>query len=263
MLLFKTSGATFSSVIKNQMHAFRGQPRIWSPGEQVIVSKNLKDYSSDERQIQYTMFLAEIRPLVPGEADRYWPGTEGRWRYLVKCNGTQRINKPFNLDKILGENSKEYRNVMTFKKIKPEHESLIVQHLASVGTTPVSHLETGYNPLSKHKGSSKRPIIQKVNKVPLESSIDIEKVRTSIVQACNRIWKQKMKGAPPKEISAIIGMLSKKNIIPRHETNMMHTLCKLRNVHVYEEHPLNKDEIQIVNSAWAIVDSWLKSITIK
>ena len=123
MFLFKTSGATLASVVKNEKHAFNGQPRDWHIGEIVLISKNLEDCDKSEPQIQYVMALDSIRPIQPGESERYWPGTEGRWRYLVQCRDTQRINHPFNLYEALGDSAKEYSAVMTFKRLGPDHEA--------------------------------------------------------------------------------------------------------------------------------------------
>lgn len=125
MYLFKTSGATFASVVDNQKHAFRGHPRDWHVGEIVLVSKNRADCGKSERQIQYTMALESIRPIKPGESERYWPRTEGRWRYLVECRDTRRIIKPFNLDEALGIAAREYSPVMTFTRLKQEHEEQV------------------------------------------------------------------------------------------------------------------------------------------
>lgn len=138
MLLFKTSGATFVSVVKNQKHAFKNQPRDWQVGEIVLVSKNLADCDKGERQIQYVMELDSIRPIEPGESERYWPGTEGRWRYLVQCRDTQRINRPFNLREALGIAAKEYSAVMTFKRLDPEHEAKIRNFLKHRELEPLS-----------------------------------------------------------------------------------------------------------------------------
>ncbi len=85
MLLFKTSGRTLGSVVANQCHAFRGQPKDWARGEVVLVSKNRGDCAPGEKQIQHVMRLVTVRPLRPGESERLWPGTEGRWRFLVPC----------------------------------------------------------------------------------------------------------------------------------------------------------------------------------
>lgn len=133
MYLFKTSGKTFDSVIKNQKHAFSSMPKDWHPNELILVSKNKTDCNYNEKQIQYTMRLDDIRPLKAGEVENYWPGNEGRWKYLVICEKTKLINQPFNLEEILGEDSKPYGPVMTFKKITPEHESIIENHLRKIG----------------------------------------------------------------------------------------------------------------------------------
>ena len=127
MYLFKTSGATFNSVIKNEKHAFASKPKVWYVGELVLVSKNKTD-SHEEKQIQYTMKLRDIRPLLRGEAEKYWPGTDGRWKYLIVCDSTTAI-QPFNLEDVLGEDCKEYSPVMTYKKVSPDHEKLIQEYL--------------------------------------------------------------------------------------------------------------------------------------
>ena len=129
MYLFKTSGKTFDSVVQNAKHAFKGLPRDWSPGELVLVSKNKADCQWNERQIQYLMTLVDVRSLRPGEAQVYWPGFEGRWQYLAECTDVRRVSPPFDMVEILGEGAREYRQVMTFKKLKPQHESLVLQWL--------------------------------------------------------------------------------------------------------------------------------------
>lgn len=133
MYLFKTSGKTFNSVIANQKHAFSAMPRDWHPGELVLVSKNRADCNHGEKQIQYTMKLDDIRPLAPGEAEKYWPGNEGRWKYLVVCRNTKFINQPFDLEEIIGEDSKSYGPVMTFRKVDPDHERIIEDFLRKIG----------------------------------------------------------------------------------------------------------------------------------
>ena len=134
MYLFKTSGRTFDSVIENQLHAFSGMPRDWSPGELVLVSKNKSDCNHWEKQIQYTMRLDDIRPIKSGEADKYWPGNEGRWKYLVICKDTKIINQPFNLDEILGDESRPYGPVMTFSKFTLKQEKMIEEYLIKIGS---------------------------------------------------------------------------------------------------------------------------------
>jgi hypothetical protein len=130
MYLFKTSGATFNSVIRNQKHAFKTKPRDWEPGEIVLVSKNKQDCASTEKQISFTMRLRTIRETTDAEINDYWPGNPGRWNYIVDCTGTEQVPKPFNLSEILGEAARIYDAVMTFRKVDAEHEALIAPLLA-------------------------------------------------------------------------------------------------------------------------------------
>src|SRR5215510_12756249 len=132
--LFKTSGATFDSVIKNEKHAFSNKPSNWNKGEIVLVSKNKVDCKLSEKQIQYIMHFVEIRPLKAGEADQYWPGANRTWNYLIVCNNTKLIRRPFNLEDLLGHEHKSYAPIMTFKRISPKHESIIEEYLRRVGT---------------------------------------------------------------------------------------------------------------------------------
>lgn len=130
MFLFKTSASTFASVIKNQKHAFVNCPKDWAVGEKVLVSKNKKDCYSQEKQISHIMEIDDIRYLSPGESEKYWKGTEGRWNYLVMCRNTEQISEPFDLSDILDdEETLAYRPVVTFKKIEPEHETKILNYL--------------------------------------------------------------------------------------------------------------------------------------
>lgn len=134
MYLFKTSGATFNSVIKNEKHAFTSMPGDWAPGELILVSKNKVDCRATEKQIQYTMQLTDIRPLKTGEANLYWPGSEGRWHYLVLCENTRVVNQPFNLEEILGAESRSYGPIMTYRKVSPAHDKIIEAYLKKTGT---------------------------------------------------------------------------------------------------------------------------------
>ena len=135
MYLFKTSGATYNSVIRNQKHAFKDSPKKWDPGEIVLVSKNIVDCGWLEKQIQYTMKIDNIRLLKPGETEKYWPGNEGRWDYIIECRETKHLVQPFNLENIIGpERYEEYHGVMTFKRLEPCDEILVIEFINKVGT---------------------------------------------------------------------------------------------------------------------------------
>ena len=129
MYVFKTSGATLGSVVAHQRHAFAGRPQDWGPDEFVLVSKNRADCAPGEKQIQYVMRIRDVRRLRPGEAGTYWPGNEGRWKYLICCDRTHRLIAPFNLRDVLGERANAYDPVVTFKRIPRSDEERILDHL--------------------------------------------------------------------------------------------------------------------------------------
>ncbi len=137
MYIFKTSGLTFDSVIRNQKHAYSSMPQDWSHGELILVSKNCNDcdHSANEKQIQYTMRFVDIRYLQAGEAEKYWPRNNRNWKHLVICNDRKMINLPFNLKELISKEDYEpYWKRQTFRKIEPSHEKIINNYLEKVGT---------------------------------------------------------------------------------------------------------------------------------
>ena len=133
MLLFKTSGNTFNSVVANQKHAFKGHPKMWESGEIILVSKNKKDCKPKEGQIQYIMFLDNIRQTNNEEFEKYWPKNKRHWKYIADCSNSVMLQKPFNILEIVGQKYyHDYGRVQNFKKISPNHQDLILSHLKSI-----------------------------------------------------------------------------------------------------------------------------------
>jgi hypothetical protein len=133
MLLFKTSGKTFNSVITNQKHAFKGQPKNWKTGEIILISKNRNYCKPEEKQIQHMMFLDQIRRTNDKEFEKYWPNNKGHWKYIADCFKPVILQKPFNILEIVGqEYFHDYGRVQTSKKISPKHENLILNYLKSI-----------------------------------------------------------------------------------------------------------------------------------
>lgn len=133
MLLFKTAGDTFNSVVSNQKHAFYRIPKNWQSGEIALVSKNKKDCRIGEKQIQHIMRLERMRPATHAEIEKYWPNNFGRWKYIADCFQTVRLQKPFNLDDIIDYNElKVYKNVTPAMKISLMHEQVILNYLNSI-----------------------------------------------------------------------------------------------------------------------------------
>ena len=135
MYIFKTSGETYDSVVRNRKHAFVGKPKTWYPGEWVLISKNKRDCKRGEKQIQFIMMIDDIRPLRTGEAEALWPGNEGRWEYLVIGKGGEHLRRPFDLADVIGpiRGYRGYRGVVTFKRLQDDEERRVMEYLRKSG----------------------------------------------------------------------------------------------------------------------------------
>lgn len=98
------------------------------------------------------------------------------------------------------------------------------------------------------------PSLSKIEVV--EDEIDIQKIRREVVQICLQIWGKKKKEPLPNSISITINQLKSENYIPYHQSNMMLTICGLRNCYEYGDLILGKREKIIANNAWEIVLEW-------
>ena len=134
MYLFKTSGETFSSVIENEKHAYDSMPSNWEVDEIVLVSENKVDCSSSEKQIHFFMHIKSVRRATSDEIEKYWPGNGQRWQYIVECHNTHRLNKEFDLDDVLKKDAKEYKAVQSHKKIRSDHEKIILEYIDRYGS---------------------------------------------------------------------------------------------------------------------------------
>jgi hypothetical protein len=132
MLLFKTAGDTFNSVVENEKHAFFRIPKDWQSGEIVLISKNKKDCRIGDKQIQYITFLKTLRSTSHSEIEGYWPGNFGRWKYIADCYGTKRLSKGFNLDDLFKGDIRVYKNITPAMKIHNNHEEKILSYLRSL-----------------------------------------------------------------------------------------------------------------------------------
>lgn len=86
--------------------------------------------------------------------------------------------------------------------------------------------------------------------------VDIEQARTAVVRLVLSIWRRHFAENPPRGPAALIVQLRNEAILPTHIANMMHTVCGLRNVHVYEEMPLDANAMTIAAAALAIISEW-------
>lgn len=127
MYLFKTSGSTFESVIKNQKHAFVNRPSDLKKGDLILVSKNKADCVDGEKQIQYTMRFDKARTANDSEISILWPGNSGRWNWIIDCFETIALSDPFDLEEAIGHDQYlHYRSVQTFCPVREEDEEKIL-----------------------------------------------------------------------------------------------------------------------------------------
>ena len=129
MFIFKTSGATFDSVIYNQKHAFRNQPTNLREGHLIIVSKNKNDCTEGEKQIQYRMFVDKVERVTPVEIEKYWPGNGDRWNYIVHCSKTVRLETPFDLVDVLGDKAAKYQSGQNYAQLDWAEENKVIEFL--------------------------------------------------------------------------------------------------------------------------------------
>jgi len=90
--------------------------------------------------------------------------------------------------------------------------------------------------------------------------VDIEKMRTSIVRICQEIVRKHGIEVPSaRGVAALINTLKDANLVPRHQANMMMTICNLRNVYVWDGVSLGDKENAIASAAWSIINEWSES----
>jgi hypothetical protein len=128
--LFRTSGDTFDSVLRNKKHAFVDSPYDWFPGEIALISKNYEDRGIFESQISYIMIINNIRRASTEEVERYWPGNGGRWNYIVEGSEVFALNTPFDLKEVIsGERARRYVNPKPYNKLEKEDQDLVEKHI--------------------------------------------------------------------------------------------------------------------------------------
>ena len=92
----------------------------------------------------------------------------------------------------------------------------------------------------------------------VSQQVDVERMRTEIVHRCQELWGRARKETPPESVSAFITTLREDKVIPRHQANMMLTICNLRNVYVWDRVPFGDREKAVASAAWEIIDEWWK-----
>ena len=130
MHIFKTSAETFESVISNKKHAFKYSPKSITVGDLVILSKNKKGLTANEKQIGHYAILKRIRETSDEEIEELWPGNSGRWNYITEFTEVKSISVPFNLSDVLEpEQAKRYSSIMTHGRLDEADEAAIYQRI--------------------------------------------------------------------------------------------------------------------------------------
>lgn len=92
-------------------------------------------------------------------------------------------------------------------------------------------------------------------------SVDVEAMRTSIVRMCQDLAQRNGIEVPAgRGVAALINRLKDEDVIPRHQANMMMTICNLRNVYVWDRVPLGERENVIASAALNIIEEWWNSV---
>jgi hypothetical protein len=131
MILMKASGATYSMVVKQTVHAFTKRPAGIHPDEFVLLSKNREDCSMLEKQIQHIAKVLKVREASAEELERLFPGVgaSDRWKWVVELYWVHRLPKPFNLAEITGFNFEHYQTVQAFAQVKESDALMLLDYL--------------------------------------------------------------------------------------------------------------------------------------
>jgi hypothetical protein len=131
VFLFKAAGATYSKVVKQELHAFPFSPADVSGDEFVLLSKNREDCGLLEKQVQHVAKLLAVRAGTPEELDKFFPGVRAadRWNYVVELYWRKPLATPFNLSQVPGLNYKRYNTVQGFAKLDDQDALALVPYL--------------------------------------------------------------------------------------------------------------------------------------
>lgn len=92
--------------------------------------------------------------------------------------------------------------------------------------------------------------------IPREETFDIRDMRDHVVRFCRLIASAKILETAQNGVSRLISELRDSDLIPSHQSNMMLTICGLRNSYSYEKIDLGQNEIAVIKGAWAIIQEW-------
>ncbi len=127
--------------------------------------------------------------------------------------------------------------------------SRTINVLAPAGAGPARHV--------RKRVTTRTPKASARTTRALDHGLGIEEMRTGIVRICQELCRKgNIEMSPNDGPAGIIGTLKDEELIPRHQANMMHTICNLRNVYVWEQVELGPNEQAVASAAWKIVLAW-------
>lgn len=91
---------------------------------------------------------------------------------------------------------------------------------------------------------------------PSSAALGIEDAWRYVDRLCRAVWAKHLESDPPASLAEMISSLRDREILPRHEANMMHTIRSLRNFAVHENLDFGVHETTVARAAWEIVQTW-------
>jgi hypothetical protein len=88
---------------------------------------------------------------------------------------------------------------------------------------------------------------------------DIEEAWRYVDRFCRALWVKHVQSEPAGSLAELIIALRDRDVVPVHETNMMHTIRSLRNQVVHENVDFGEHETTIAQAAWHIIRAWAEA----
>jgi hypothetical protein len=97
-------------------------------------------------------------------------------------------------------------------------------------------------------------------KAPSPPVPGIEDAWRYVDRFCRALWVKHTQTDPHGSLAELIMALRERDLVPVHETNMMHTIRALRNQVVHENVDFGAHETTIAQAAWQIIRAWAETV---
>ena len=84
----------------------------------------------------------------------------------------------------------------------------------------------------------------------------LEERRNQLDRFCIALWEKRGSGPKPESLAVLIGALSERGVISKHQANMMHAVRGLRNAYVHDHITIGPREAAVLDGAWGIIEDW-------